>query len=142
MPLADMAIAEWLKRRTTLTPGDAGAGLAPAPFYDGGRRTLAADCRSPTIHLGLGDLARSDQRRDTCVVQLVAVPAHTVFQAPGFEPPLATEPAIIVCTMTRVTVPCLRYADRANNQSKGNKQYCPIILIDKPSFVWNLYESF
>src|SRR6476660_1162692 len=123
-----MAIAEWLKRRTTLTPGDAGAGLAPAPFYDGGRRTLAADCRSPTIHLGLGDLARSDQRRDTCVVQLVAVPAHTVFQAPGFEPPTATGTSVNLLPKTPVTVPLLRYADRANNQSKGNKQYCPIIL--------------
>src|SRR6476661_6467954 len=122
-----MAIAEWLKRRTTLTPGDAGAGLAPAPFYDGGRRTLAADCRSPTIHLGLGDLARSDQRRDTCVVQLVAVPAHTIFQAPGFEPPLATEPAIIVCTMTRVSVSCPRHACQ---QSKQRQQ---AVLPDNPS---------
>ena len=100
------------------------------------RRTLAAERSSPTIHFGLGDLARSDQRGDTCVGQPVAMPAHTVFQAPGFETPLATKPAIIVRTMPRITVPCLRYADRANNQCKGNKQYCPIILHEQ-TLLWN-----
>jgi hypothetical protein len=30
--------------------------------------------------------------------------------------------------MARITLACLRYADRANKQCKGNKQCCPIIL--------------
>ena len=68
VPIVDMAIAEWLKRGNAddVDARRCRAGLAPAPFYDGARRTLAAECRSPTIHLGLGDLACSDQRRDTC----------------------------------------------------------------------------
>ena len=121
-------VAEARKRR------DARAGLAPALFFVIG--ALAAECRSPTIHLGLGDLARPDQGRDTCVVQLVAMPAHTVFQAPGFETPLATKPAIIVRAMPRVTMPCLRYADRANNESKG-KKYCAIILHEQTLLTGN-----
>jgi hypothetical protein len=131
VPTADMVIAEWLKRGSAEMQGPA----SRRPFSLMVIGALAAECRSPTIHLGLSDLARPDQRRDTCVVQPVAMPAHTVFQASGFETPLATKPAIIVRTMPRVTVPCLGYAARANNQCKGNEQYCPIILHAK-TLLW------
>jgi hypothetical protein len=39
-------------------------GLVSA-LLDDARRTLATECCFPTIHFGLGDLARSHQRRDT-----------------------------------------------------------------------------
>jgi hypothetical protein len=63
------------------------------------------------------------------------MPVHTVFQPAGFETPLATKPAIIVCAMPRITMPCLRYADHADNQCQGNKQYCPIILHEQ-TLLW------
>jgi hypothetical protein len=82
----------------------------------------AAECLPPTVHLGLRDFTRLNQRRDTCVGQFVAMPVHAVFQTSGFEPPLVAEPTIIVRAMPYLVTISLRRAGSTNDQSKGDKQ--------------------
>lgn len=81
---------------------------------------LSAERRFSAIHFGLGHLAGLNQRCDACVVQLVAMFAHTVFQALCFKPPLVAEHAIIICTMARVTLFGLRGVDSPKNQTNCN----------------------
>jgi len=83
---------------------------------------LAAEIFFSTIDFGLRDLSRSNQRRNACVRQFVAVLAHAVFQASGFESPLMAKFPIIVRAVLYVFVTGLRRADAANNECNGDKQ--------------------
>jgi hypothetical protein len=70
----------------------------------------------------LRDLTRADQCGDTLVGQLVAMSAHAVFQASGFETPLAAKSTIIVCTVSYLASIGLCGARSKSHQSKGDKQ--------------------
>jgi hypothetical protein len=75
------------------------------------------------IHLGLRDLSGSNQRRDACVGQLVAVLAHAVFQTFRFEAPLMAILFVVVSTMFDVLVSSLR---RASTYDESDGSYHPM----------------
>jgi hypothetical protein len=78
-------------------------------------------CCAATIHFGLRDLTGSHQRVNACVGQSVTVPAHAVFQAACLKPPLAAEPAIVVCTMPDVLSACLRGTKEQKDQNQSRE---------------------
>jgi hypothetical protein len=100
-----------------------GGDFACSPLGDG---LLPTELFFSPIHLGLRDLSGSNQRRDACVGQLIAVLAHAVFQTFRFEAPLMAI-LLVVSTMFDVLVSSLRRAS-TYDESDGSYQSNGIVL--------------
>jgi hypothetical protein len=128
-----VACTAWQARATATTAATKNLFMAFSPLVI----WLPAERCFPTIHFGLRDVPRFNQRRNARVRQFVSVLAHAVFETLGFESPLMAKFPIIIRAMLYVFVGCLRRVDAANNQSKGNKQYCAVTLHEQTLLLWN-----
>ena len=87
---------------------------------------LATECRSPTIHFGLGDLVRTNAAMHE-LVSLSPWGAYS-FAGPLFQVPTDGRTYDNHAQWRASLCLTLRYADRANNCGKRNERYCAVVL--------------
>jgi hypothetical protein len=76
---------------------------------------LTASSGPSAVYFRLRNCSGLDQSPYARLAELVAMPAHAILQAPGFESPLAAKATIVLRTFS---LACLGDTDRAKKRSR------------------------